>query len=75
MKILYLRGWNSVVRGVKPTYRKSHGHEVIEPALDQDDFQRALETARQAFDQHQSNIMVGRPTFQPAVRPPTQSPT
>ena len=30
-KILYLHGWNFVVGGVKPTYLKSHGHEVIEP--------------------------------------------
>ena len=59
MKVLYLHGWNSVVGGVKPTYLKSHGHEVIEPALDHDDFQRALETAQRAFDQHQPDIVVG----------------
>lgn len=59
MKILYLHGWNSVVGGVKPTYLKSHGHEVIEPALDHDDFQLALETAQRAFDQHQPDVVVG----------------
>lgn len=59
MKILYLHGWNSVVGGVKPTYLKSHGHEVIEPALDHDDFQAALETAQAAFDQHQPDVVVG----------------
>lgn len=32
MKILNVHGWNSVVGGAKPTYLKSHGHEVIEPA-------------------------------------------
>ena len=36
MKILYLHAWNSVVGGVKPTHLKSHGHEVVEPALDHD---------------------------------------
>ena len=41
MKILYLHGWNSVVCGVKPTYLRSHGHEVIEPQLDHEDFQAA----------------------------------
>ena len=59
MKILYLHGWNSVVGGVKPTYLKSHGHEVIEPALDHEDFQAALETAQSAFDQHQPDVVVG----------------
>jgi alpha-beta hydrolase superfamily lysophospholipase len=59
MKILYLHGWNSVVGGVKPTYLKSHGHDVHEPALDHEDFQAALQTAQRAFDQHQPEIVVG----------------
>jgi alpha-beta hydrolase superfamily lysophospholipase len=59
MKILYLHGWNSVVGGVKPTYLKSHGHDVHEPALDHDDFEAALRTAQSAFDQHQPEVVVG----------------
>lgn len=59
VKILYLHGWNSVVGGVKPTYLKSHGHDVIEPALDHEDFQAALEAAQKAFDQHQPDVVVG----------------
>ena len=59
MKILYLHGWNSVVGGVKPTYLRSHGHDVIEPALDHEDFQRALDTAQAAFDQHRPEVVVG----------------
>ena len=59
MKILCIHGWNSVVGGVKPTYLKSHGHEVIEPALHHEDFQAAVETAQAAFDQHQPDVVVG----------------
>lgn len=59
MKVLYLHGWNSVVGGVKPTHLKSHGHDVHEPSLDNGDFQRALETAQRAFDQHQPDVVVG----------------
>ncbi len=59
MKILYLHGWNSVVGGVKPTCLKTHGHEIIEPALDHDDFEAALKTAQAAFDQHQPEVVVG----------------
>ena len=59
MKILYLHGWHSVVGGVKPTYLRAHGHEVIEPALDHEDFEVALQAAQQAFDQHQPDVVVG----------------
>jgi len=59
VKILYLHGWNSVVGGVKPTYLRTHGHEIIEPALPNNDFEAALKTAQAAFDQHQPEVVVG----------------
>ncbi len=59
LTILYLHGWNSVVGGVKPTHLRSHGHDVIEPALDHDDFERALATAQAAFDEQRPDVVVG----------------
>ena len=59
MKILFLHGWNSVPGGVKPTYLKDHGHEVINPALDDDDFDTAVKTAQAEFDKHQPQVVVG----------------
>jgi hypothetical protein len=59
MIILFLHGWHSVPGGVKPTYLKDHGHEVFNPALDDDDFTAAVRTAQAAFDQHQPQVVVG----------------
>ncbi len=59
MKILFLHGWHSVPGGVKPTYLKEHGHEVINPALDDDDFTSAVKTAQAEFDKHQPHVVVG----------------
>ncbi len=59
MKILFLHGWHSVPGGVKPTYLKDHGHEVINPARDDDDFVAALATAQTAFDKYQPDVVVG----------------
>ena len=41
MKILFLHGWQSTPGGVKPTFLKDHGHEVLNPALPDDDFAAA----------------------------------
>jgi hypothetical protein len=59
MKILFLHGWHGVVGGVKPTYLKDAGHEVINPALDDDDFDIAVRTAQAEYDQHQPDVVVG----------------
>jgi hypothetical protein len=59
MKILFLHGWHSVPGGVKPSYLLSHGHEVINPALDDDDFDQAVRTAQGEYDQHGPDVIVG----------------
>ena len=59
MKILFLHGWSSVPGGRKPTYLKDHGHEIINPALPDDDFDEALRIAQAEFDQHQPDVVVG----------------
>lgn len=59
MKILFLHGWNSVPGGVKPTFLASHGHTVINPKLDDDDFDAAVRTAQAEFDAHKPEVVVG----------------
>ena len=59
MKTLFLHGWHSVPGGVKPTYLARHGHEVINPALDDDNFDVAVAQAQAAYDRHQPHVVVG----------------
>jgi alpha-beta hydrolase superfamily lysophospholipase len=59
MKILFLHGWNSVPGGVKPTYLKDHGHEVINPALPHEDFAEAVRIAQAEFDRHHPDVVAG----------------
>jgi alpha-beta hydrolase superfamily lysophospholipase len=59
MKILFLHGWHSVPGGVKPTYLARHGHEVLNPALDDDDFDEAVRTAQAEHDQRHPDVVVG----------------
>jgi len=59
MKILYLHGWQSVPGGVKPSYLKRHGHELIEPALPDDDFEAAVSIAQAELERHNPERVVG----------------
>src|SRR5271155_4214809 len=59
MKILFLHGWQSVPGGVKPTYLAQHGHEVNNPKLPDEDFNKAVKIAQAEFDQHQPQVVVG----------------
>lgn len=59
MKLLFLHGWGSVVGGLKPSYLEQGGYSIINPALDDDDFDLAVRTAQAQFDQHQPEVIVG----------------
>lgn len=57
--ILFLHGWHSVPGGVKPTFLREYGHEVLNPPLDDHDFSRAVATAQEYHDHYQPDIVVG----------------
>ena len=59
MTILFLHGWQSTPGGVKPTYLKDHGHEVLNPALPDDDFEAAVRIAQAEFDRFHPDVVVG----------------
>lgn len=59
MKILFLHGWQSTPGGIKPTYLKSHGHEVLNPALPDDDFGAAVHIAQAEYDRGKPDVVVG----------------
>jgi alpha-beta hydrolase superfamily lysophospholipase len=59
MKLLFLHGWNSTTGGVKPTYLKNLGHEVLNPPLPDDDFDKAVSIAQAEFDIHHPDVVVG----------------
>jgi hypothetical protein len=59
LKVLFLHGWTSVPGGVKPTYLATHGHEVLNPALPDEDFAAAVRIAQDEFDDHRPDVVVG----------------
>jgi len=59
MKILFLHGWQSTPGGLKPTYLKDHGHEILNPKLPDDDFDAAVRIAQAEFDQGKPDVVVG----------------
>ena len=59
MRILFLHGYQSQPGGVKPTFLRQHGHEVLNPALLSEDFEASVRIAQQAFDEGEPEVVVG----------------
>lgn len=59
MKILFLHGWKSVPGSVKPTYLVNAVDEIINPKLDDEDFELAVQKAQAEYDTHQPDVIVG----------------
>lgn len=59
MRILFLHGWQSVVGGRKPSWLSQQGHQVLNPALPDDDFEACVTIAQSVFDEQQPEIVVG----------------
>jgi len=59
VRILFLHGWHSGAGGMKPAYLREQGHEVLNPALSDDDFEEAVRVAQDAFDRGNPEIVVG----------------
>ncbi|HKI34193.1 MAG TPA: alpha/beta fold hydrolase [Gemmataceae bacterium] len=59
MKILFLHGWTSTPGGVKPTYLAGGGHEILNPALPDDDFEEAVRIAQAEVERHHPDVIVG----------------
>lgn len=59
VKVLFLHGWRSVPGGVKPSYLAAGGLEVINPKLDDDDFDAALKQAEAVFRAEKPQVIVG----------------
>jgi len=59
MRILFLHGWTSVPGGRKPMFLKEHGHEVLNPALPDDDFDESVRIAEAEYNKHQPDVIVG----------------
>ncbi|MHB0960095.1 MAG: hypothetical protein ACYC0X_19830 [Pirellulaceae bacterium] len=57
MKILFLHDWTP--GGSKPSCLKDHRHDVLNPALPDDDFEAAVRIAQAEYDQGKPDVVVG----------------
>jgi len=65
-KILILNGWQSVSGGVEPNYLATHGHEVINPKLPNENMEQAVRIAQAEIDKHQPRSLSDRAVVGPS---------
>ncbi len=58
MKLLFLHGLGSKPGGFKPTFLRQQGFEVVNPGLPDDDFQRSVQIAQDAFEAEKVDVVV-----------------
>lgn len=58
-KVLFLHGLDAQPGGVKPTYLLQQGHEVLNPSLPREDFERSVQIAERACREGQPDVVVG----------------
>lgn len=59
MKILFLHGTGSKPGDVRASYLVEHGHDVLNPALPDDDFDAVIRIAQAEYDQGRPDVVVG----------------
>tara|TARA_R110002096_G_scaffold100173_5_gene221975 strand:- start:8122 stop:8580 length:459 start_codon:yes stop_codon:yes gene_type:complete len=59
MRILFLHGWHSKPGGTKPTFLVNYGHEVLNPALPNEDFDEAVSIAQAELDRQAPDVVIG----------------
>jgi hypothetical protein len=59
MKILFLHGTGSKPGDIRPSYLADHGHDVLNPALPDDDFDAVVRIAQAEYDRGRPDVVVG----------------
>ena len=59
MKVLFLHGTGADPNGIRPTFLKEEGFDVIHPALPDGDFDESVRIGLEAFDREMPDVVVG----------------
>ena len=59
MKVLFLHGLESKPGGMKPSFLKKNGYEVLNPALPRDCFSTSIKIAQDVVDLESPDLVVG----------------
>jgi len=59
MKVLFLHGLESRPGGTKAIHLRGVGHQVLNPFLPKEDFERSVEIAQKEIDEESPDVIVG----------------